>query len=49
MMVVRKSCSNCYGFDHLVYIPKDMLNDTFECPLCGKGKVRYEKVWELKK
>lgn len=40
MVLVNKECSIC-KYKEQVWIPKDMVNQSFECPFCLKGIVSY--------
>lgn len=44
MELVNKECNHCNFFDNeLMWVPKDMVDVEFDCPICKQGKVKYSK------
>lgn len=41
MILAKKRCSNCKEVNEVTWIPNDMLNESFNCPVCNKGIVNY--------
>lgn len=48
MILVYKQCSYCDSNSMVsgekMYIPDDMLNTSFKCPICNKGSVGYKST-----
>lgn len=42
MIQVDKKCSNCNKIVEETWIPKDMVDASFQCPICNKGTVTYK-------
>ena len=49
MILVDKQCNNCEEINEKVWIPKDMVDDSFQCPYCEKGTVSYKEIRSFRK
>lgn len=46
MILVNKTCDKCKLINVLVWVPKDMVDESYPCSMCKKGTVTYKDYFK---